>query len=305
MKWYALIHIGLGLVGSPLLLGIMNRVKAFFAGRRGPALVQPYYDLWKLLRKGNVYSRTTTWIFTTGPMLGLAAVLTALTLMPFGGISALISFKGDLILFVYLLGITRFFTVLAGLDTGSSLEGMGASREVQFSALVEPALLLGLTALALETRCLSLSVIYRQMTTIIHPSIISVVLLVMVAFFFIFLTENARIPVDDPNTHLELTMVHEVMVLDHSGIDLAIIQYTAALKHWIFGLLIAGLAVPIHTGEFWLDTVGVLGGIFIVAVLVGVVESTLARFRLIHIPKMLVAASVLSVLAMILVEVSK
>ncbi len=129
-----------GLMFAPLLLGIINRTKALFAGRRGMPLFQLYYDVWKLLRKGAVYSRTTTWIFRAGPIVGLAAVVAAMALVPFGKMPALVAFPGDLILFAYLLGLMRFFTMIAALDTGSSFEGMGASREVQFSALIEPAL---------------------------------------------------------------------------------------------------------------------------------------------------------------------
>ena len=140
MRLAPLIPLLFGLMFAPLLLGIINRTKALFAGRRGMPLLQLYYDVWKLLRKGAVYSRTTTWIFRAGPIVGLAAVVAAMALVPFGKMPALVAFPGDLILFAYLLGLMRFFTMIAALDTGSSFEGMGASREVQFSALIEPAL---------------------------------------------------------------------------------------------------------------------------------------------------------------------
>src|SRR5438132_4117243 len=154
----------LALVFAPLLFGIINRTKAVVAGRVGQPLLQLYYDLWKLLQKGAVYSRTTTWVFRAGPVVGLGTVLVALALVPFGGIPALLAFPGDLVLFAYLLGVGRFFTVVAALDTGSSFEGMGASREVTFSTLAEPALLLGLAAVARQTGSLSLSGMVSNLT---------------------------------------------------------------------------------------------------------------------------------------------
>jgi formate hydrogenlyase subunit 4 len=286
----------LALALSPLLFGIISRTKAFFAGRSGQPLFQLYYDLIRLLKKGAVYSRTTTWIFRAGPVIGLASVATALTLLPFGGNKALIGFPGDLILFAYLLGMARFFTVLAALDTGSSFEGMGASREVLFSALAEPALILGLTAAAKESGSFSLSQMLSGASHI-HPEIA----LVSAALLVVFLCENARIPFDDPNTHLELTMIHEVMVLDHGGPDLAYILYGSALKLWGLGSLIVGLVVPFRAGgPWWINTAIGIAGIAVLALGVGIIESVMARLRLTRVPQLLAAAGVLSALALIL-----
>jgi formate hydrogenlyase subunit 4 len=286
----------LALALSPLLFGVISRTKAFFAGRKGQPLFQLYDDLIRLLRKGAVYSRTTTWIFRAGPVIGLAAVATALTLLPFGGNGALFKFSGDLILFATLLGVARFFTVLAALDTGSSFEGMGASREVLFSALAEPALILGLTAAAKESGSLSLS---QMLSGVSHfrPEIA----LVAVALLVVFLCENARVPFDDPNTHLELTMIHEVMVLDHGGPDLAYILYGSALKLWGLGSLIVGLVVPFRVdGPWWINTAIGIAGIAVLAMTVGIIESVMARLRLIRLPQLLAAAGALSALALIL-----
>ncbi|HEU5396515.1 MAG TPA: NADH-quinone oxidoreductase subunit H, partial [Verrucomicrobiae bacterium] len=210
MNAAAFIPLLLALVLAPLLPGIINRTKAIFAGRRGQPLLQAYFDLWKLLRKGAVYSRTTSWIFRAGPMLGLAAVMSAILLVPFAGLRAPIAFPADFFLFACLLGLMRFFTVLAALDTGSPFEGMGASREVFFSALAEPALLVALATLARQAGTLSLSAIFGQVSgghwLVAGP----VMALVFIALIIVVLAENARIPVDDPNTHLELTMIHEV-----------------------------------------------------------------------------------------------
>ena len=285
---------------APLLLGITNRTKAVFAGRTGQPFVQPYYDLWKLLQKGAVYSRTTTWVFRAGPMIGLSAILVATTLVPFGPIPALFAFQGDFVLFAYLLGLARMGTVLAALDTGSPFEGMGASREVFFSVFAEVALFLGLAALARETSRLSMTGIHQAITPTLWLNSGITFALVTAAFSAVFLTENSRIPVDDPNTHLELTMIHEVMVLDHSGPDFAFILLGAAMKLWLLGLLIVGIIVPAGT-VFWpggfllaLASMGVL------AVVLGVVESVIARLRLMRVPQMLIGASALSALALLL-----
>ena len=284
------------------MLGVINRTKARFAGRRGAPLLQTYYDLWKLLHKGATYSRTTSLMFLAGPVIGLAAATTALLLVPLGGVPALLAFPGDFLLFAYVLALLRFVTVVAALDTGSSFEGMGASREVFFSALAEPALLLALAAMAVQSDSLSLSAMYAA----VGPAALSSsagppLLLAAAAMFFVFLTENARIPIDDPNTHLELTMIHEVMILDHSGPDLAMIEYGAALKFWVLGSLLVGILTPVRTGWWVVDLAAGIGGMVVLAVATGVIESSMARLRLVRIPQFLVAASVLSVLALALV----
>src|SRR3989475_8520103 len=181
----------LALVFAPLLLGIIHRTKAVVAGRVGQPLLQLYYDLWKLLQKGAVCRATTSWVFRRGPVGGLAAVLVALALVPFGGIPALLAFPGDLVLFAYLLGLVRFFTVIAALDTGSSFEGMGASREVTFSALAEPALLLALAALARQTGSLSLSAIYARIGIASWTAAAPALALLVGALLVVFLAENA------------------------------------------------------------------------------------------------------------------
>jgi formate hydrogenlyase subunit 4 len=300
MKLVSLLPPIVAVILAPMLLGIINRTKAMFAGRVGQPLLQPYFDLWKLLGKGAVYSRTTTWVFRAGPMIGLASMLVATTLLPFGSCPAPLGFPGDLILLAYLLGLARLFTVLAALDTGSPFEGMGASREMLFSALAEPALLLGLAAVARRTEVLSLSEMQLAITGSLWMKSGLTLILVAVALGVVLLTENSRIPIDDPNTHLELTMIHEVMVLDHSGPDFAFILYGAALKLWILGGLIIGVVVPLRTGLILTDLALALAAMLVLAIAVGVVESTMARLRLIRVPQLLVGAVTLSILALIL-----
>jgi formate hydrogenlyase subunit 4 len=252
------------------------------------------------LGKGAVYSRTTTWVFRAGPIVGLAAILLAATLVPFGPFRALVSFDGDLILLAYLFGLGRLCTVLAALDTGSPFEGMGASREVMFSALAEPALLLGLAALARATHVLSLTGMHQILDAAGWANEGLAISLVAVALVVVFLAENSRIPVDDPNTHLELTMIHEVMVLDHGGPDFAYILYGAALKLWILGSLVTGLVVPAGTTLAPVELAVALASMLGLAILVGLIESSMARLRMIRVPQLLVGAAALSSLALVL-----
>lgn len=285
-------HVAVVLLVPPLLLGVISKTKAFLTGRIGPPVLQPYYDLWKLWQKGAVYSQTTSWLFRAGPIVGLAAFLMAALLIPIGSQPALLSFWGDAILWAYLFGLARFMTVLAALDTGSSFEGMGASREVTFSSLAEPALFLGLAVVARQTQSISLEVMLGA-TTLAHAWAVSAPALGLVAasLFIVLLAENARIPVDDPATHLELTMIHEVMVLDHGGPDLALILYGSAVKLFVLGMVLVQLFLPAMP---W-------AGLLVLAVLIGAVESVMARLRLVHVPRLLMAACALAAMGLLLV----
>jgi len=302
LAFSGLIHAALAILLAPLLLSIIHRTKAAFAGRRGQPWLQPYWELGKLLRKSAVYSHTTTPLFVLGPIVGCTAPLLALFFLPLAGVPAFISFPGDFVLAAYLLGLARFCTVTSALDTGSSFEGMGASREVCFSALAEPALLLALTSLVALTHQLSLTQI---MAGLGHGVLVSAaapaLLLAAAALMIVFLAENARIPVDDPTTHLELTMIHEVMVLDHSGPDLALIQYGASLKLWVLGSLLVGVLTPVRSGSLAGDLAAGLAGMVLLAVLTGCIESGMARLRLLRVPQFLIAASILATLALVLV----
>jgi formate hydrogenlyase subunit 4 len=294
-----LFHLAVLLALPPLLLGIVNRVKSMFGGRRGPPLLQPYFDLAKLLRKGAVYSRTTTWVFRAGPIVGLAAIAAAGLLLSMGGAPAAISFGGDFVLFAYLLGLARFATALAALDTGSAFEGMGAAREVTFASLAEPALFLCLLVLARATGTLSLSGMLGPALPGAWSTAAPALVLAAIGLFVIALAENSRIPVDDPNTHLELTMIHEVMVLDHGGPDLAFILYGAALKLFLFGAILSRLVLGHAAGGLASEGLFLLG-LLLFAVGVGVVESVMARLRMVRVPQLLVGASVLSAFALVL-----
>jgi len=269
--------------------------------RHGPPLLQPWRDLLRLTRKGAVYSRTTTWVFRAGPVIGLAAVLAAGLLLPLGAPAAAVSFAGDFALLAALLGLARFATVVAALDTGSSFEGMGAAREVTFSALAEPALFLGFVSLVRSTGGLDLTHLLGDGLAAAWRADSSALLLVALSIFVVALAENSRIPVDDPATHLELTMIHEVMVLDHSGPDLALIQYGAALKLYLFGALVVKLGLGARFADPAVAFAAFLAGQLVFALALGLVESTMARVRLVRVPQLLIGASVLSGFPLVLV----
>lgn len=285
---------------APLLIGLINRVKAVAAGRQGAPLFQPYFDLFKLFRKGSAWSLTTTWIARMAPLLSLGALLTATMILPWGSLRAPLSFPGDWVFLAYLLGLARFATVLGALDSGSSFEGMGASREVQFAALAEPSFFLGILVLALFSGQAALADILGGVALARREFGSVLLLLVACSWFVSLLAENSRIPVDDPNTHLELTMIHEVMVLDYSGPDLGAILYGATLKLWIFCALLVNLVLPPLEGAGFLQAVLFLASMGILAMFVGVVESVMARLRLSQVTKLLVGSGALGAMALLL-----
>jgi len=296
-----IIHCLIALLLPPLLLGVITKTKAAFAGRDGAPYFQPYYDLLKLLRKGSVFSTTTTWVFKAGPLVSLAAILVAALLVPLGRHQAPISFQGDMILFAYLFGLARFFTTIAALDTGSSFEGMGAAREVTFACLTEPTLFIALITLARMSKSLQLSTMLTYPTPAIWLAAGASMLLLVAALFIVLLAENCRIPFDDPTTHLELTMIHEVMVLDHSGPAFGVILYGAALKLLLLGAIFINIALPVSTGNPYGDWLVFVAAMLVLSVLIGVVESVMARLRMVRIPQLLVGATILSAFAMLLV----
>ncbi len=289
-----------GLLLAPVLSGVIVKTKAAFAGRSGAPLFQQYHDLAKLLRKGQVISGTTTFVFRIAPTLVLVITVAAAALVAPSIASARWGFQGDFVFLLCLLGLARFLTVSSALDTGSSFEGMGASREVLYSALSEPALLICFGVLARVSGGMSLGGMYDGLGYGEWLSAGTALCLVAVSFFIVMLAENSRIPFDDPNTHLELTMVHEVMVLDNSGPDFAMITYGAALKLWVFGSLIVNLLLTALGWTGWPHAAAYLAGMLLVGILVGTVESVMARLSLLRTPHLLAGAGAIAVLAFIL-----
>jgi formate hydrogenlyase subunit 4 len=296
----AIAHLALAVLLPPLLLGVIQRTKARMAGRRGAPLLQPYYDLAKLFSKGIVLSRTTTWVFLAGPVVAVATASLASLLVPFGEKAAPVSFAGDLVLFAYLFGLGRFFTVAAALDTGSSFEGMGGAREATFSALAEPALFLSLLVLVIVRQSFSLSGLVGEDQNALWATAGVPVALACLSLFVVLLAENSRIPFDDPTTHLELTMIHEVMLLDHSGPLLGLALLGAAQKLLVQSALLVRIAVPLPDGPEPLRWAAFLAAILALGVVIGLVESTMARLRLRQVPMLLIAASLLSAFGMVL-----
>ncbi|HSY50102.1 MAG TPA: NADH-quinone oxidoreductase subunit H [Thermoanaerobaculia bacterium] len=294
-----ILQIVLVLLASPLLPGVIARTNARVAGRNGPPILQLYFDIGKLLRKGTTLSSTTTWLFLAGPAIAVVVPLLASLLLPLAGARAPIAFAGDLIVFVYLFAMARFFTTSAALDTGSAFEGMGAARELTFASLAEPALFFGLLALARISRTLSLSALLTVDGAEWHRAG-SALVLIIASWFIVLLAENSRVPFDDPNTHLELTMIHEVMVLDHSGPPLGLILYGSAMKLFVFSALIVDMMLP-RTGMPLADATATLAAVLGVGIVIGLVESVMARLRLVRVPQLLITASLVAGFAVVLV----
>lgn len=286
------LRLAIWLLLAPLLPGIINKVKAWVAGRRGPPVLQLYYDLAKLWRKGVVLSTAVSPGHVAGPAIAWVAIVSAALLLPAGPAGAPLAFRGDALMFVALLALARFCTAIAALDTGSAFEGMGVAREVSFAVLGEAAIITALLALGVQTGSVSL-------TTMLAPAVGAGAALLAAGLFAVLLAENCRVPFDDPNTHLELTMVHEVMVLDHSGPPLATILHGASVKLLLFSVLLAEAVLPI--GQLPpLAAAGALAvSILAITVGVGLVESLLARLAFRRVPLLLTTAFLLCLFALL------
>ena len=286
------LRLAVWLLLAPLLPGIINKVKAWVAGRRGPPVLQLYYDLAKLWRKGVVLSTAVSPAHVIGPAVAWVALIGTALLLPVGPAGASLSFRGDALLFVYLLAFARFCLALAALDTGSAFEGMGVAREVSYAVLAEAAIITALLTLCVQSGSVSL-------VTMLAPSAGAGAALLAAGLFGVLLAENCRVPFDDPNTHLELTMIHEVMVLDHSGPPLAAILHGAALKLLLFAVLLTEAVLPLGKLSL-LPAIGALvASVFIVAVVVGLVESLLARLAFRRVPLLLTTAFLLCQFALL------
>jgi formate hydrogenlyase subunit 4 len=287
-----LARLAVWLLLAPLLPGIINKVKAWVAGRRGPPVLQLYYDLARLWRKGVVLSTLASPGFIAGPAVAWVAVLAAALLLPLGPLGASLSFRGDVILLVYLLALARFCTAWAALETGSAFEGMGAAREVSYAVLSEAAVITAVLTLSMQSGSLVLS-------DMLAPSAGTGAVLLAVGLFMVLLAENCRVPFDDPNTHLELTMIHEVMVLDHSGPPLAAVLHGAAMKLLLFSALLVQAVLPVGKLPEAAAAAVLMAGVLVVTVAVGLVESLLARAAFRRVPLLLTTAFLLCVFALL------
>lgn len=258
------------------ITGVINRTRAICAGRKGMRFFQHVYNVDLQLRKGAVYSTTTSILFRIAPCVYLGAAFLAFLFIPIADLEPLLSFHGDIILVAYLLALSRTALILAALDTGSSFEGMGAAREALYGALVEPALMMGMATLALFCGYSSFAEIF-SMARDLDMNLTVVLVLVAYVFVVIMFVEAGRVPVDDPRTHLELTMIHEVMCLDYSGIDMAMIHIAGWLKNSIFAIIAANAVSVAFCFHWWFAApLAVLG----TGIAIGIVESFRARNKL-------------------------
>ncbi len=296
---------------APGLIGLVRKVKARLLRRQGPPLLQPYRDLVRLMRKEAVLAVSASWLFRVIPYLIFAATWVAAALVPTFATGLLFSWSADLIAIIALLGSARFFLALAGLDVGTSFGGIGSSREVMIASLAEPAMLMIMFTLAMIAGSTQLSTIAEYM---LSPEVgLRVSLgLALLALTMVAIAENARIPVDNPATHLELTMVHEAMVLEYSGRHLALIELTAALKLLLYVSLIAclfapwGMAAPdAPAAALALGAVAYLGKLAVAGSLLALFETAIAKMRVFRVPEFMGAALMLGLLAALLRFVSR
>ncbi len=302
----AILQIIIILALSPLISGIIKKVKAFFQIRKGPSIFQPYYDIAKLLRKDSVVSQNVSWIFHAAVIISFAAVLTAGLFIPIYITQLPLGFAGDLIAVVYLFALARFFTALASLDAGSSFGGMGGSREMFVAAMVEPALMLAIFAVALNVGSTNLSFISQTISGMGIDAVSPYQILAFVSLFIIAIAETGRIPVDNPSTHLELTMIHEAMILEYSGKQLAIVELGAMAKQLLVFSLLANIFFPwgIASGESGIAALAFAIVIFILkVVIIGItmaaVETSTAKWRLFRLPELLSISLMLSFLSLV------
>ena len=291
------------LASAPLLAGIVNKLKARLSGRFGPTVFQPYYELLRLARKETVYSTSAGFISRLAPVIVWSTVAFATLLLPLGRPAA-VSFSGDIILFAYLLALGRFFQILAALDVASSFEGMGASREARFAVFAEPIFFFTIGSLAIVTRHYSFETILSGISWG-DPLLVVFVSVGVLSLFFLMMAECSRMPVDDPNTHLELTMIHEVMILDASGFDLMLYQYAASLKLLLYATLAALLLNPFGVLGPALGLLVFGAALGALAAALALIETLMARFRLVLVPQFLLFATAIGILNILIFTFSR
>jgi formate hydrogenlyase subunit 4 len=303
---YLLVQFAVVLLLAPLPSGVIRKVKALVQKRKGAPLLQMYRDLWKTLHKSSVVSDTTSWIFRAAPYVVFATSLFAALLVPATAKILPSAFPGDLILLFFVLALGRFFLVLSGMDAGSTFGGMGSSRETLISALVEPAVLLGVFTVGLFAKTTSIPGVLAATSAMPFPLLSPALLLVFLALFLVLLAETSRIPVDDPATHLELTMVHEAMILENSGRHLALMEYGAALKQLALLGLLVDLFLPFDPFTALAGAAGILlsvlffaAKVLLLSLLVGAVESATVKLRFFSVPNLAALAFILSFLGLL------
>jgi formate hydrogenlyase subunit 4 len=284
---------------SPLFVGFINKQKALLTGRVGAPVLQPYYDLLRLSRKETIYATTASFISRLAPAVSFSAVLIASLMLPIGYVRPLLSFNGDIIVFAYLLGLARFFQILAAMDIGSSFEGMGAAREATFAVFAEPIYFFTLGSLAFASGHTSIYDIYHSIQ-LNNPSSLVFIIVSSISAFFLMVTECSRMPVDDPTTHLELTMIHEVMILDNSGIDLFLYQYSSYVKIMIYAIYETSFFNPFSLQNQWIGFSIFVIVLLLLSTIVAWVETMIARFKMKSIPQYLLFATAIGILNLLI-----
>ena len=284
-----------------ILLGLLKKTKAFWSGRKGVSILQPLWDFLRLMKKDAVYSKTTSWVFRFAPIASFASIVFASLFVPLASGKAIIDIPFAFIIFAYILGFGKFFSIISALDTGSSFEGMGASREACFSTIVEPAFFIMMASVI----ALSQNYSFESLKLILANAGVYgylIIALAIMTLFIMLLVESCRVPVDDPTTHLELTMIHEVMILDNSGVDLGFITWGAAIKMFLFEALIANIFLGNLQGvnDIWVILI-FLAVVALISIIVGTVESAIARFRMTHVFEFIFIMTITALLILALV----
>ena len=298
---YLIVQIIVIILLAPLVNGIIKKVKAFTQKRKGGSLFQMYFDLFKLFKKTAVVSDVSSWIFKVTPYIVFATAIAAALIVPVTTLIKPMWFPGDIIMLVYIFALGRFFMMLAALDTGSTFGGMGASREAMISSLIEPSILVSLITVGLIAKSTTVSVIMNFMQEVHNPLIHPVYIMAFCALFIIIIAETSRTPVDDPGTHLELTMVHEAMVLEYSGRSLALMELGAAIKQLVFITLLVNIFIPhdqmIHLTGFSAVAISLLVyliKVILAAICIAIAEVSIVKLRLFSIPNLAALAFILS-----------
>lgn len=264
-----------------LMMGVVKKTKAFWAGRKGVSLFQPVFDFVKLIKKDLIISNTTSVVFRLTPIITFTTVVFAAMFVPLACGSAIINIPAGIIVFAYVLGLGKFFALIGAMDTGSSFEGMGASREASFTSIVEPAFFITIASIMALTGNYTFDSLGLVLEKAGSYGLLIVVFAVM-ALFLMVLVEGSRVPVDDPETHLELTMIHEVMILDNSGSDLALLMWSNGIKMLLISSLIANILIPVNI-NIGLEILLFLAIMFVISLIIGTVESGMARIRMSHV----------------------
>jgi formate hydrogenlyase subunit 4 len=302
----SLVQLLLVLIAGPLISGIIKKTKARLQRRKGASVLQPYRDLHKLLKKEVVISSVASWLFRYTPYLVFSSTLVIALLVPTVVTPVPLHWIGDIITVVYLFALGRFFVALVGLDTGSAFGGLGSSREMSIASIIEPAMMLAIFTAAVTAGSTNLSIIVERLSSTPGSMLSPAHLLAFSGLFIVTLAETGRVPVDNPATHLELTMIHEAMILEYSGRYLALIEWASQMKLVVFLALLSNMFFPIGMATTWslwaltLGAVAFLSKVIVLAVIVAVVESTNAKLRLFRVPELLMVAFILSLLALIL-----